>query len=81
MIYASPLFLAPIGSGRRDFARHLSHTTGRAVFRIRRLNPVTYLVTKSDGNHNPHRFNLALLSTVLSIGLLAILHAPTDTVV
>ena len=42
---------------------------------------MTYVVTKSDGSHNPHRFNLALLSTVLSIGLRAILHAPTDTVV
>ena len=32
-----------------DCVRYPSHTTGHAVFRIRRLNPATYNVAKSDG--------------------------------
>ena len=33
-----PIANRAIGSRWRDCARHPSHTTGRAVFRIRRLN-------------------------------------------
>jgi len=44
-----------IGSRWRDYARHPSHTTGRAVFRIRRLNAAAFYMeaARSDGIRNP----------------------------
>ena len=49
------IFLA-IGSGGPDGSctRQGSRTTGRAVFRIRRLNPAAYATAKSDGVHSPY---------------------------
>ena len=43
-----------IGSGTGDCAPAPSHTTGRTVFRIRRLDPAAYLLAaRSDGITNP----------------------------
>ncbi|MFA5924879.1 MAG: hypothetical protein WC856_26955 [Methylococcaceae bacterium] len=58
----------------------LSHTTGtgHAVFRIRRLNPATQVVAKSDGTHKPQHRNRALFNTVCNIGLRANRHTPAD---
>jgi hypothetical protein len=44
-----------IGSGAEDCAATPSHTTGRAVFRIRRLNAATVytVAARSDGITNP----------------------------
>lgn len=67
-----------IGSGAGDCAPAPSHTTGRAVFRIRRLNAAArYTVAaRSDGIQNSWRRNTALLNAVCKLGLAAIFHAP-----
>ena len=46
-----------IGSGAGDCAPAPSHTTGRAVFRIRRLNAATIYMgaARSEGTRNPRR--------------------------
>ena len=56
----------PIGSGAGDCAPAPSHTTGRAVFRIRRLNAAALYVVaaRSDGITNPWRPKTALLRAV-----------------
>lgn len=64
----------PIGWRQRDCARYPSHTTGRAVFRIRRLDPAAL----SDGTQRPQRRSRTLSSTVCSMGLRALRHAPTE---
>ena len=49
-----PFILPTIGSGTGDCAPAPSHTTGRTVFRIRRLDPAAYLLASiSDGITNP----------------------------
>ena len=47
--------LKPIGSSAGDCAPAPSHTTGRAVFRIRRLNAAALytVAARSDGIQNP----------------------------
>jgi hypothetical protein len=67
-----------IGSGAGDCAPAPSHTTGRAVFRIRRLNAAAFYMAaaRSDGMTNPQRRNTVLLSAVCKPGLAAIRHAP-----
>jgi hypothetical protein len=44
-----------IGSSAGDYAPAPSHTTVRAVFRIRRLNPAAFhmMAASSDGIQNP----------------------------
>jgi hypothetical protein len=41
-----------IGSSDGDCAPSPSHTTGHAVFRIRRLNAAVYRAARSDGIRN-----------------------------
>ena len=52
----------------------LPHTTGRAVFRIRRLNAAALytVAARSDGITNPQRRNTLLLSAACKLGLAAI---------
>jgi hypothetical protein len=71
-------WMAPTGSGAGDCAPAPSHTTGRAVFRIRRLNAAALytVAARSDGITNPQRRNTALLNAVCKLGLAAIRHAP-----
>jgi hypothetical protein len=55
-----------------------SHTTGRAVFRIRRLNSAISLFARSDGIRKPKRFSIAFDKAVWTLPLVASLHAPCE---
>ena len=65
-----------IGSGAGDCAPAPSHTTGRAVFRIRRLNPAAYLAARSDGRKNPYGRKILLFRAVCNVPVPARCHAP-----
>src|SRR5512135_1306544 len=70
--------LRSIGSGAGDCAPAPSHTTGRAVFRIRRLNAAALytVAARSDGMTKPQRRNTPLLNAVCRLGLAAIRQDP-----
>jgi len=77
---AVPSPLPPIGSGAGDCAPAPSHTTVRAVFRIRRLDAATVYTgaARSDGIRNPWRLSTWLLSAFCTLGLRASRHAPRE---
>jgi hypothetical protein len=66
-----------IGLSDGDCAPPPSHTTGHAVFRIRRLNQrAFYLTARSPVNRKPYRRSATLLSAVFKTGCFDTAYAP-----